>query len=696
MPAAPKPPPSSPSPLIVLGVALVAGFVLRVEYFRELILSPFAGTVLLDAEWYHLMAQRLLEGRPLAEGRAYFRPPGYPMFIAAIYSVFDAKIDAVRITQWLLGLVQVFFAWDIARRTHGERAGSVAAFLAATYGMFIYFEGEMLTTALGTFFAFLVVWLLLRSDGERPLAWIAGAGLALGVAATLHATLLAIAPAAFFWVLFREGPKRAGWSAAILLTVATSVPVGAVAWRNWNEGREFVLLGAQGGINFYVGNNENSDGKSALAPGFADAGQALRPGEYRDTIEVAAETLASRALGRLAKPGEVSRYWFARGSEWMRDHPKAAIAHWFRKTIYFWNGFEISNNRDLRDQAERFTPIMRLFLVQWTVLLPFAVLGLWRGGGDQRRSRLLLGCVALYSFSIIAFFVCARYRQPAVAWMLPFAAAGIVRFVRDAREAGVSLRHFAASAAILFVAFVGTNPRFVSATGLAPVTEERDAPFHQYNLAVLYEQRGDYDRAIAEYQASAATGVRDPRVYLNLGNALARTGRTEEAREAYRETMRIAPDYTTAVRTNLGIMAAQSADWREAIRQFDEVLRVEPAHPGALGGLGAAYLSSGRYDEAIEVTRRALANRVPPEGPLRRNLALAYLGAGLLDEARQEGEAALRAGPQDVSTVIALVRIYTARGEEAAAKAMAERARQLAPGAPAVEQGLREALRDQS
>ncbi|MGH2570017.1 MAG: hypothetical protein ACRDGR_02245, partial [bacterium] len=71
-----------------LVAALAVAFLLRVEYLRELILSPFGRHLLLDAEWYDQAARRLAEGASYSPGEPYFRPPFYPMFLAVIHKVF--------------------------------------------------------------------------------------------------------------------------------------------------------------------------------------------------------------------------------------------------------------------------------------------------------------------------------------------------------------------------------------------------------------------------------------------------------------------------------------------------------------------------------------------------------------------------------------------------------------------------------
>ena len=80
--------------------------------------------------------------------------------------------------------------------------------------------------------------------------------------------------------------------------------------------------------------------------------------------------------------------------------------------------------------------------------------------------------------------------------------------------------------------------------------------------------------------------------------------------------------------------------------------RSGPRAPALRSNLGAAYAGLGRYDDAIEQYRRALAT----DGgnvAIRRNLALAYYKAGRLTEAAREAEKVLAAQPEnDAATLL--------------------------------------------
>jgi hypothetical protein len=83
-----------------------------------------------------------------------FRPPGYPLFLAAVYSVArPLGVDrwvAGRLAQAVLGTAIVVLIGAIAARLWGRRTGLIAMALAAVYPPLILFGGALMTEPLLT------------------------------------------------------------------------------------------------------------------------------------------------------------------------------------------------------------------------------------------------------------------------------------------------------------------------------------------------------------------------------------------------------------------------------------------------------------------------------------------------------------------------------------------------------------------
>jgi len=84
----------------------------------------------------------------------------------------------------------------------------------------------------------------------------------------------------------------------------------------------------------------------------------------------------------------------------------------------------------------------------------------------------------------------------------------------------------------------------------------------------------------------------------NLGTALLKKGRPEEALTHFLETVRISPSYVTAY-NNIGIAYEEVGNPVEAIKAYKLAIRINPAYADAHYNLGLAYLSVGNKDLAL-------------------------------------------------------------------------------------------------
>ena len=72
-----------------------------------------------DEGYYVESARVLASGRDLADT---FRPPGYPLFLAAVLRVAGDHLLALRLAQLVAGLVLVALVYDLVRARFGLRA----------------------------------------------------------------------------------------------------------------------------------------------------------------------------------------------------------------------------------------------------------------------------------------------------------------------------------------------------------------------------------------------------------------------------------------------------------------------------------------------------------------------------------------------------------------------------------------------
>ena len=87
-------------------------------------------------------------------------------------------------------------------------------------------------------------------------------------------------------------------------------------------------------------------------------------------------------------------------------------------------------------------------------------------------------------------------------------------------------------------------------------------------------------------------------VHNNLGIALTKAGRLQEAIGHFEQALRINPDSATA-HNNLGNALLQAGRPEDAIRQYQQALQSNPGSAAGYYNLGNALLQAGRPKEAI-------------------------------------------------------------------------------------------------
>ena len=96
-----------------------------------------------------------------------------------------------------------------------------------------------------------------------------------------------------------------------------------------------------------------------------------------------------------------------------------------------------------------------------------------------------------------------------------------------------------------------------------------------YNLGVALVKEGRIDEAVGHYSEALRIQPDSLNAHYNLGNVLARQGRIDEAIAHYLKVLRINPDYAAA-HTNLGIALIGKKKFERTIYHFQEALRITP------------------------------------------------------------------------------------------------------------------------
>jgi len=161
------------------------------------------------------------------------------------------------------------------------------------------------------------------------------------------------------------------------------------------------------------------------------------------------------------------------------------------------------------------------------------------------------------------------------------------------------------------------------------------------NLGDALAREGKLEEATRHIAESIRLEPSNPDAHYNLGVVLHRQGRPAEAIAHYREALRLAPDYPNA-HNNLGVALLDGGEVEQAIGELQQAFLMHQ-DAGTHFNLGLALAKQGRTDEAIEHYREAVHLK-PDFGEARQHLADALAGQAKTEEARGPASSARGAG----------------------------------------------------
>ena len=281
---------------------LLVALILRVEYVLVadridpfLMADPLHG----DAGSYDRIARTLLttgEYGELAGRPAAFWPPLYPLFLAALYSIFGYHLLAARLVHALLGTGAVVAVYAAARLILGRPVARLAGLGMALYPYLVYFGNWLISEALFMLLLALALWAMAGQQRRGNWRGLAGLGLLMGLSILAKPAALFMLPLVAFWVLLAppDAPLTARLGRAAVVLLVTALVVSPWTVRNYRVFGAFVPVSTNGGYTFYGANN---------AQAFGGHREGFPP-----------------ALPGLSDPAAADEY-YRRGLEWIVDHP---------------------------------------------------------------------------------------------------------------------------------------------------------------------------------------------------------------------------------------------------------------------------------------------------------------------------------------------------------------------------------------
>ncbi len=602
---------------ISLTAILLVGLGFRIALVVQTNSHPEVGAMVLDTEQYEEFARHYLTEGSEHPDMALMNPL-YPIFLTSVWKVFGISRMTIGVLQALLDTGTIFLIFFMGRRMFGDGVGLLAASCYALYGMAIWLSGLLLATTLVVFLLSASLTLCLGGLLDDRRWFFFPAGFLMAIAALGRPNLvvaLAGVPILYVLAFQRRAGLRKGLILLAIFGTGFALPMTAGAARNLQNQGRFSAFSANGGVNFYIGNGPNADGRFQPPEGMSDSPLDI----VTTSIDV-----ASRKAGRQLSPVEASSFWFSEGVQYLATEPATAVRLLLHKVRLFWSGHEPPLNFDFTRVCSM-VPVLGLPLFGFGLLAPLGLVGLILIFFEPRESWLAPLFVFPFAASVVLFFVADRFRFPAVP-LLVIAAAFTVKKIIDLFRLK-RLPQLATVIAAVLLLLIGLN----NSSG-EKADSQTNTAIHHHNLARAHAQSGNLKLAEQEYRQAINADPTFSKSLSNLGNILLEQQRFDEAlrlfllarehepkfagncvnignvyflQKKYAEAEKeyraaIALDATSKeANFNLGKVFVTNQSFQEARTQFLKTVALDPNNSEAHFMLGVASMNTGRLNEAV-------------------------------------------------------------------------------------------------
>jgi tetratricopeptide (TPR) repeat protein len=500
----------------------------------------------------------------------------------------------------------------------------ISGLLAATYWIFIHFEGELLLDFWLVFFGTLLLLLFYRAkDTPRFFNWFL-AGIVLGLFAITRPNILVLIPFILIWLWMQNETK---WQSAlkywIWIGLGAVIVISPVTLRNYLVGHDIVLISSQGGINFFIGNNPYADGTSAVVPGLGD------DWDYADAV-----VLAEQELGRKLKPSQASNYFFKRGWDFIFNQPDKSLPLLGKKFYLFWNKFEVSNNQNTYF-FQRYSSLLRILPVGFWIIGPLSLLGVVLSLKNFRKYSLFLFYLFSYMLTVVFFFVADRFRLPVIPVLIIFSGFALVQLWERFISRRLGRLIFPLLLLAIFSWFSNTNPYALSTKNFA----------HSYfGLGNIFLKQNQLDQAKVYFDSALAENSNLPRAHLNLGIIYLRKGNLDGAGAEFAKTLLINP-YEEKAHNNLSTVYRLKGDFHKAAQFARVAIQFRPNYANAYSNLSLSHQALNQIDSAELALTEGL-RILPEEQQLHYYLGELFLHQQKFAEAEKEFRRVLEQTPE--------------------------------------------------
>jgi tetratricopeptide (TPR) repeat protein len=198
-----------------------------------------------------------------------------------------------------------------------------------------------------------------------------------------------------------------------------------------------------------------------------------------------------------------------------------------------------------------------------------------------------------------------------------------------------------------------------------------------FSRAYAWSGKGDYDKAISDYDQALGLDPKNASAYFNRAIAWNNKGNYDKAIADYDQAIRLDPKDASAYYSR-GNAWGNKGDYDKAISDYDQALRLDPKNASAYFNRGRAWNNKGNYDKAIPDYDQAI-RLDPQDASAYYDRAYAWSGKGDYDRAIADYDQAIRLDPKYAAAYKGRSDVWRARSQPDRAIADALQAIRLDP-----------------
>lgn len=568
----------------------VCAFTIRLIYLNQIKNNPFFVPHSLDPLFYHNWAIKISSGNWI--GDSVFKGlPFYAYFLAVIYKIFGINVYIPRLIQIVIGSINCVLLYFLGKNVFDRRTALLSCFLAVCYKPLIFYDNELIGSGLAIFFYLISILIsvnFIKSySPANGFIW----GIATGIGALCRPSILIYPFISFFVLLFklRKNRNLMFFWGFLSCFAGMGIILGATGLRNYIVGKDFVLLTAHSGINFYIGNNENSSGKMRSVQGIGRQGDKMIENSHR---------LAETELGRKLKPSESSEFWKKKAYKFIIFNPWKYFTLLMRKTYLFWQGGEIPDFVNI-EFYERFSSIIRMPMVNFMFIVPWAVFGIIISLRFNSAKSMLRYFILSQFISAILYFVNSRYRLPVIPVLLLFSSYAVFDVIGAFRNRKKLVFYGVAITLLYFLLWVDMEKPKLS------------DDYNKLASWYLMEQKNT-PKAIELFKQAYLLDQYNEFVIFNLARTYFENDQLDKAKEFFKKAVNLDKNDFESLNF-IGIIYSKMGNQHKALLYFQKSLETNPNYHIALNNMATCYKILNKPDKVMQCYIRSL--RLNPNQP---------------------------------------------------------------------------------